>query len=123
MLLNSFFFIESIEYASDEVRASLRLDRDHSIFKGHFPALPVVPGVCMMQMIKEIMESLEGKKMLIDDAPNIKFLSVLNPNENNSVDSTISIEERLGENLVKINATINAGAIIFFKMKATLKSL
>lgn len=123
MLLNSFFFIDNIEYSDEIVSASLRLEKNHPIFHGHFPNLPVVPGVCMMQMIKEIMESLEGKRLLIDDAPNIKFLSVLNPNENGAVSSSISIDERLGENLMRISATINNGPLIFFKMKATLRTL
>ena len=123
MLLNSFFFIENIEYGNELVQTSLRLAKDHPIFTGHFPNLPVVPGVCMMQMVKEIMESLEGKQLLIDEAPNLKFLSVLNPNENAVVDSSISIEERLGDNLLKINATISNGSVIFFKMIATLRTL
>jgi 3-hydroxyacyl-[acyl-carrier-protein] dehydratase len=123
MLLNSFFFIERIEYINGVVRASLRLEKEHAIFKGHFPNLPIVPGVCMMQLVKEVLENLEGKRMQIEEAPNLKFLSILNPNENGLVESLISIDERLGDNWVKINATINAGSVIFFKMKATLKSL
>lgn len=123
MLLNNFFFIENLEYADEVVQASLRLEKDHAIFNGHFPNLPVVPGVCMMQMVKEIMESLEGKQLMIREAPNIKFLSVLNPKENCLVDSSISIDERLGENLMNITATIKAGPVTFFKMKATLRSL
>jgi len=123
MLLNSFFFIESIEYTNEVVRASLRLEKEHAIFNGHFPSLPVVPGVCMIQMVKEILESQEGKRLLLGEAPNIKFLSVLTPYENELVDSSISIDERLGDNLMKVSATINAGSITFFKMKATLKSL
>lgn len=122
MLLNSFFFIENIECSNEVVRASLRLEKNHSIFEGHFPNLPVVPGVCMMQMVKEILERTEGKQLLIDDAPNIKFLSVLNPVENALVDSSISIDGKENGNL-KITATITAGAVIFFKMKATLKNL
>ena len=123
MLLNSFFFIENIEYGNELVQARLRLEKEHSIFSGHFPNLPVVPGVCMMQMVKEIMESLEGKQLLIDEAPNLKFLSVLDPNENGVVDSSVSIEERLGDNLLKINATISKDSVVFFKMKATLRTL
>src|SRR5690349_6618376 len=114
MLLNSLFFVEGIEYNNELVRASLRLDGDHPIFRGHFPNLPVVPGVCMIQTVKEIMENLEGRRLIIADAPNIKFLAVLNPKENSSVDLSISIDERLEENLMKISATINNGPVIFF---------
>src|SRR5690242_17000185 len=123
MLLNTYYLIENIEYTNELVHTSLRHNIDHDIFKGHFPASPVVPGVCMMQMVKEIMESLEGKRLMLCDAPNVKFLSVLDPNENSTVDSSITIDERLGENLFKITASITAGSTIFFKLKATLKTL
>lgn len=123
MLLNSFFFIESIEYNNEVVKASLRIEKEHSIFRGHFPNLPVVPGVCMMQMVREVMESLEGKHLQMDEAQNIKFLAVLDPNLNSRIDSTIFIEERLGDNLMKVSATLSADTTVFFKMKATLKSL
>lgn len=121
MLLNSFFFIENTEYANEIVQSSLRLEKNHSVFNGHFPNLPVVPGVCMMQMVKEIIENIEGERFVIEEAPNVKFLSVLNPIENSLVESIIKVDERPEGNLLKISASINAGSVTFFKMKATLK--
>ena len=35
---------------------------DSPIFKGHFPEYPVVPGVCLMQIIKELAEKKTQKK-------------------------------------------------------------
>lgn len=123
MLLNSFFFIDHLEHSNEVVQALLRLESSHPIFKGHFPNIPVVPGVCMMQMVKEVMENLEGKQLLVADAPNIKFLSVLDPNEKRLIDASISIDERVGDNQLKVSATISKDAVIFFKMKATLRIL
>ena len=56
MLLNDFFFIQRVESGEKSLHAFLTIDRNHRIFNGHFPAVPIVPGVCMMQMMKEIME-------------------------------------------------------------------
>jgi 3-hydroxyacyl-[acyl-carrier-protein] dehydratase len=41
--------------------------------------MPIVPGVCMMQMAKELIEFRYGKKTRIIKAANLKFLSILNP--------------------------------------------
>ena len=123
MLSGDFYYTKALDQHDGKINAILEINAKHTIFEGHFPGQPVVPGVCMMQMVKEILESVEGKRLLIDEAPNIKLLSVLNPNENNVVDSSISIDERVGDNQLKISATITNGSVVFFKMKATLRNL
>lgn len=120
MLLNSFFFIDKIEIADEQIRASLRIEKDHSIFVGHFPGQPVVPGVCMIQMVKEILEQNLKVKLLMSEANNIKFLSVIDPTIHHLIDAFISIEENENE-LVKVNAVLSRPATVFFKMKATFK--
>lgn len=120
MLLNDFFYIRQLESADRTVKASLSINKTHKIFEGHFPSIPIVPGVCMMQMMREIMEQHVNKKLLIRTGDNVKFLSVINPTENSEVEATIQYEET-SEGL-KINATLFAGTTIFFKLKAVLQS-
>lgn len=120
MLLNSFFFINSVRATRDEIKASLHLEKLHPIFGGHFPGKPVVPGVCMLQMIKEVIEKQEGKNYFLQEASSLKFLSVLDPEACSEVESTILIERR-NEDSIQINGAIFAGSVTFFKMKATLK--
>jgi 3-hydroxymyristoyl/3-hydroxydecanoyl-(acyl carrier protein) dehydratase len=56
MLLNSFYTLEAApETTPTRVQATIRLNPDHAIFAGHFPGQPVVPGVCMLQIIKELL--------------------------------------------------------------------
>ena len=61
MLLNDFFTIRDKVTSETEIWAELIINSNHKIFEGHFPNQPVVPGVCMMQMIKEITENVIGK--------------------------------------------------------------
>ena len=120
MLLNNFFIIKNISESGNEIKASLRIEKSHPIFKGHFPGQPVVPGVCMMQMIQEIIEKHVRKNCFLNEASNLKFLNVLDPTENNEIESSITIEAR-NERSIQVNATIFAGSVTFFKMKASLK--
>jgi len=38
-----------------------------------------VPGVCMIQMIKELLETVTGNRLLLRQSDAIKFLSVIDP--------------------------------------------
>ena len=121
MLLNNFFFIQKIENSEKSLRAFLLINKTHKIFEGHFPAVPIVPGVCMMQMMKEIKEQQVKRKLIVRTGDNMKFLSVINPTENSEIEADIQYED--GQDGIKINATLFSGTVIFFKLKATLQSV
>lgn len=120
MLLNDFFYIQGVENGEKSLKASLLINKSHKIFEGHFPAIPIVPGVCMMQMMKEIMEQQLNRKLVVRTGDNMKFLSVINPTEHSLIQADIQYED--GQDGVKINATLLSGATTFFKLKATLQS-
>jgi len=120
MLLNDFYTLTHHETAPGTVKATLAIQRNHKIFDGHFPGLPVVPGVCMMQMVREIMELSTKQTLRIAEADNMKFLSVINPEQHKDVEATIAYTEEPGQWM--INATLFAGTVTFFKIKATLKT-
>ena len=80
--------------------------------------MPVVPGVCMVQIILEIMETVAGRPVGLAQADSIKFLAMMNPNENKEVDVLINYVEEQGRFL--INANLFTGSVIFFKLKGAL---
>jgi 3-hydroxyacyl-[acyl-carrier-protein] dehydratase len=120
MLLNSFYTIDSMESANGQIKALLVIDRDHAILKGHFPGQPVVPGVCMMQIIRELVERQEGKKLRIAEADQMKFLSIIDPTQNNRVEANISVHEK--ESALAVTASLAAGTLTYFKLKAILQA-
>ncbi len=80
MLLKNFYQLKTIHHIEgDEYEAFIRLNKDHDIFKGHFPGNPVAPGVCMMQILKEITAEIVDKKLVMKQSSNIKFMSLINP--------------------------------------------
>jgi 3-hydroxyacyl-[acyl-carrier-protein] dehydratase len=89
ILLNDFFTINETVQSETEIWAELLINSNHKIFEGHFPDQPVVPGVCMMQMIKEILETIIDKETNLVQAADMKFLAVINPLENNLIHASI----------------------------------
>ena len=93
MLVPNLYRILNQHVEAAVIRAELEVDAAHEIFKGHFPSVPVLPGVCMVQCVKELIESSIAKKTRLDKADMIKFLSMLNPLESNIVAAEIIIKE------------------------------
>lgn len=120
MVLDSLFMVADFTGTDREISASLTLNESHEIFNGHFPGQPVVPGVCMMQSIKELLERQVGKKLALVEADNMKFLSVIDPRENKRIQAKILYTKDTGH--ISVSASLFAGTVTFFKLKATLNT-
>ena len=116
MLLNHFFTIGDKQVSGNELTVTLTINKDHRIFEGHFPGQPVVPGVCMMQMILEMMEQVTGKRLKLLTAYDMKFLAVINPQVNNNVNTTLKYTEDEGGTF-SATATIFSNETVHFKFK------
>ncbi|WP_437919191.1 hypothetical protein [Sphingobacterium sp. LRF_L2] len=79
-LIEDFYTIERFEEVSvQKYIVHVCLNPAHKIFSGHFPGNPVTPGVCMMQIIKEITESITQKSLFLTKSSNVKFMALINP--------------------------------------------
>ena len=57
MLLDNFYTILSSESSDSTIwTIQIKLNPEHPVYQGHFPGHPVVPGVCLLQLIKECEE-------------------------------------------------------------------
>ncbi|GHE40672.1 3-hydroxyacyl-ACP dehydratase [Sphingobacterium griseoflavum] len=82
-LLKEFYSVESLEKQTDSrYVARICLNPKHSIFKGHFPGNPVTPGVCMMQIIKDLTEQITARTLFMSSSSNVKFMALINPEIN-----------------------------------------
>ena len=115
MLSNDFFYIKTLEQEAGKINAVLEINAGHKIFEGHFPGQPVVPGVCMMQMVKEILEQATGKLTRLASADNLKFLTVIDPRENSIIHAEINYA--VGEDdQIKLSASLVNDGVVYFKM-------
>ncbi len=80
MLLKDFYKIISLDKEGDQkYLAIILINEHHEIFKGHFPGNPITPGVCMMQIIKELTTQITGKTLIMERLSNVKFMALINP--------------------------------------------
>ena len=68
-----------MESSEAELSCRIVFNADHDIFKGHFPGQPVVPGVCMMEIVKELLQNKVNKPLVLQNARNVKFLGFISP--------------------------------------------
>ncbi|WP_300602561.1 3-hydroxyacyl-ACP dehydratase [Niabella sp.] len=119
MLKNELYTITAFENNSGSVAADIRLNTAHPIFDGHFPGQPVLPGVCMMQIVKELAEDATGKKLFLGEAAQCKFLSMVDPEK--TPELTVVIDYKQPDDLtIAINAVLKSTEATFFKMSASL---
>jgi 3-hydroxyacyl-[acyl-carrier-protein] dehydratase len=121
MLLNQFYTLLKQESESNKVSALISFNPSHKIFEGHFPGHPVVPGVCMMQIVREVMEVEAGQKLKISKGDNMKFLAVINPLKDREVQLLVTYST--ADDLFNLNATLVSGTVTFFKFKGTFQKV
>ena len=80
MVLKDFYKILSEEKISDsKYSITILVNEKHEVFKGHFPGNPIMPGVCMIQIIKELTEKITQNTLMIQTLTNVKFMALINP--------------------------------------------
>ncbi|SMC34638.1 hotdog family protein [Moheibacter sediminis] len=106
-LLNNFYKIINLyETESDKLLALVKIDKFHPIFKGHFPNHPVTPGVCTMQIIKELSEKWAGESLILKTARNVKFMAIINPELNEDVEFELQLEP-VNDNEFSVKSTVS----------------
>lgn len=110
------FKISGLTQHESSIVAVLEIDQLNEIFSGHFPDQPVVPGACMLQIIKEVLaDDLQASLRLVK-ADNIKFLSLVTPSAKSL---QLQINHQLTDTGIKVNASILFGDLVCMKLQAT----
>lgn len=116
MLLNNFFYIDQVIADESSIKADIRVNSNHPILMGHFPEQPIVPGVCMLEMLKEVIQFNNNKKYQLESASMIKFLTMFAPPQFTSATFNIQINP-FESNKLQVNASLNSDDTIFLKFK------
>lgn len=119
MLSNDLFFIRTLDNQPGIINAGIELNPQHKIFEGHFPGQPVLPGVCMVQMIKEVLESSLGYALQLKSSDHIKFLSMVDPRQSPVL--ALAILYTLNGDAVSVTATLTRDVVICLKMKGVFE--
>ena len=108
--LEGLYTLNNLTVVDTKATANITINKDHIVFKGHFPDNPVMPGVCMMQIIKEITEKIVDKTLFMQSASNIKFMAIINPCVTPELELQLDIIETEGgfkvKNVSKFEETV-----------------
>ncbi|HEY0273032.1 MAG TPA: 3-hydroxyacyl-ACP dehydratase [Chitinophaga sp.] len=121
MLENSFYTITHEERDEHSITVTVSLNAAHPIFAGHFPGQPVVPGVCMVQIVKELLDKGTAQDTLLRHGSNIKFLHFIDPVKQPQVHISVQYTAQPDASW-KVVANIRSGEIIFFKFQGNFIS-
>ena len=110
----------------DSLCAHFHVDATWEIFKGHFPANPVLPGVyaveCMAQAADILLLSMEryaGTIPFFIGIDNVRFIQKIRPGD--TIDINVAIlRERKERAIVTCNSEISVGGHLAAKGEVTL---
>ena len=122
LLDNLYTIVSTPEESTEAVRFQIRLNADSVIFKAHFPGEPIMPGACIVQMVQELFSVWTKREVEIAKIVNLKFLSVIKPDEVLDLDVAIKIKKEEDQQ-VHINADIVKNETTYTKMSLLLHTL
>ena len=115
MLLQDFYTFSISQETEGNVQAKIEINKNHAIFDGHFVGLPIVPGVCQVQMITEILSARVNKNLRLVSSRFIKFLYMINPLETTSVNADITY--KTVNDTFEVNAVISNDGTNYLKLR------
>lgn len=102
-LINDFYHIVATDDSEGKYVCKVKMNAAHYIYCVHFPGNPVTPGVCLVQMVAEMLEQKYSRRFVLSTAVNIKFKRLVSPNDEPSfVFSKIVNEDDLLKTIVSI---------------------
>lgn len=117
MILEGDFYTVSGPVTDDgSIQVMLTINPHHDIFRGHFPEQPVVPGVCMLQIVKELLQKSLGKPVRLQTGHDLKFLAVIDPGRNNTVQAELYYTVHTAGD-IHVTARLFYTDLTFFKFK------
>jgi 3-hydroxyacyl-[acyl-carrier-protein] dehydratase len=122
MLKNNLYTIQQISEEKNSIHSIIELNAQHEIFKGHFPRQPVLPGACILQMTKEILETLFEKKLQLTKADDIRFSAMVDPTKNKELKFLIKYNFSETHSINIVAKILKEDEVVCCKIKATYVS-
>jgi 3-hydroxyacyl-[acyl-carrier-protein] dehydratase len=114
-MLLDYYSVSSCRTAEDTTVFEIALNPDSAVYRGHFPGMPVAPGVCNIQMIKECAEQLTGHALQLDYVAQCRMTTLLTPQQYPDLQVRIRLCENDGVRL-KAQTSIGQGEATYFTL-------
>jgi 3-hydroxyacyl-[acyl-carrier-protein] dehydratase len=108
----------NMEGVGEILHGSIAILRNHPVFDGHFPDNPILPGVCTLQIVGELLSMYLDQKLMLVKSENIKFMSLVVPTGNTTLGYEISFSSK-EENILSVKCTVTSNEVDVLKMKGS----
>lgn len=114
-LLDQIFLLDETADTENGFVAVLQTNPEHAIYAAHFPGNPITPGVCIIQIANELLEKHFEKRLYLKTIKNVKFLSVIIPEEGKKIKYAFSgiAETEMG---YKTQVVVSDETMVYAKM-------
>jgi len=122
MLIGNFFELREVSITEKGWDFQLSFNPEHESYAGHFPDKPVVPGVCITQVLVECLTQSNGNQVILKHAHIIKFLNLVSPTANCTWHMHV---QRLGTDteLKFISAELTDGVTPYFRFRGEVTAV
>ena len=120
-LKDNLYTIISQQEADGHPAFRVRINPEWPIYKAHFPGHPITPGVCILQMVQELLQGFLHRELSLRKAKNVKYLAIISPEEMSDLTVTFSKMEERPDGGLKVQAQVASGDTLCTKLSATFK--
>lgn len=121
-LLGNLYSVQSTSYVDRKLDCIISINENHELFNGHFPGNPILPGVCSIQIIGELISLNFGNEYHLVSSDNIKFISLVNPLEYRELRYEVSVLNQSSDTLA-IKCVVTGKGVETLKMKGEYRCL
>jgi len=122
MLKDTFFTIQKTDDTENGCSFRITLNASHPIFQAHFAGNPIMPGACIVQVIKELASDYFSRTCFVCAVKNMKFLYAINPLESPEITVQLSFTKQEKERIAVV-AILKDGDRIFTKATLLLENI
>ncbi|WP_426670197.1 hypothetical protein ACPPVU_02915 [Mucilaginibacter sp. McL0603] len=117
-ITNDLFSIDKVIHEDGAISVILSINPDSEILKGHFPGHPVVPGACMLQVVKEVLENALNHPVRQKKADQLKFMIMIDPTKTLTVALDITYKKAEDDSIV-VTAKLSNPDALYFKFQGS----
>ncbi len=112
-LRDNMYVVDGRSAQDGGIRFGIRLVPESVVFQSHFPDHPVMPGVCVVEMCRELVGEACGAEVEIGAVRNAKFLKIISPDEVTSLSVDLKYSEEKG--IVRASAVVSGEEGVYAK--------
>ena len=122
-LRNDLYTVKNETQEDNGWQYEIALNPDSFIYQAHFPGEPITPGACLLQIARELLEEQLQTSLVIVYIKDVKFMSVIKPEETPTILYRFSHIDETVEDEVKVRAMVVSGNKSLCSLSFTCKKL